>query len=165
MDSVQGFCVEPCALNAKEEPVAGTLRHPPKTTDNVAANRNLTVGCGSSAQRHSFETVVLHGAGGGGQTLTLCPPFCPPKGSAAIFLRLFLAVLVRRYPGRERFVLCKLLEARGGIEPPNKGFADLCLTTWLPRRLKGFSSQNTTTRFPAGSRDTLICAPSRPEPI
>ena len=26
-----------------------------------------------------------------------------------------------------------LLEARGGIEPPNKGFADLCLTTWLPR--------------------------------
>ena len=28
----------------------------------------------------------------------------------------------------------KRLEARGGIEPPNKGFADLCLTTWLPRR-------------------------------
>src|SRR6478672_11703213 len=27
----------------------------------------------------------------------------------------------------------KSLEARGGIEPPNKGFADLCLTTWLPR--------------------------------
>jgi hypothetical protein len=26
------------------------------------------------------------------------------------------------------------LEARGGIEPPNKGFADLCLTTWLPRQ-------------------------------
>src|SRR4051794_14628941 len=29
-----------------------------------------------------------------------------------------------------------LLEARGGIEPPNKGFADLCLTTWLPRQFK-----------------------------
>ena len=27
-----------------------------------------------------------------------------------------------------------ILEARGGIEPPDKGFAGLCLTTWLPRR-------------------------------
>src|ERR1035437_1788202 len=30
-----------------------------------------------------------------------------------------------------------LLEARVGIEPTNKGFADLCLTTWLPRRSGG----------------------------
>ena len=34
------------------------------------------------------------------------------------------------------FVRCKLLkglEARAGIEPAHKGFADLSLTTWVPR--------------------------------
>ena len=30
------------------------------------------------------------------------------------------------------------LEARVGIEPTNKGFADLCLTTWLPRPSEGY---------------------------
>ena len=36
----------------------------------------------------------------------------------------------------------KRLEARGGIEPPNKGFADLSLTTWVPRPLL---AQNSST--------------------
>ncbi len=35
--------------------------------------------------------------------------------------------------GLEGFYLVDLLEARAGIEPAHKGFADLSLTTWVPR--------------------------------
>ena len=45
----------------------------------------------------------------------------------------------------------KDLEARGGIEPPNKGFADLCLTTWLPRRGRGNVFPNGTAPTPRKS--------------
>ncbi len=38
------------------------------------------------------------------------------------------------------------VEARAGIEPANKGFADLCLTTWLPRQSQCLSKRGVEAR-------------------
>src|SRR5215471_1925184 len=33
---------------------------------------------------------------------------------------------------------CQIVEARVGIEPTHKGFADLSLTTWVPRHSRNY---------------------------
>jgi hypothetical protein len=43
------------------------------------------------------------------------------------------------------------LEARVGIEPTHKGFADLSLTTWVPRLMKRAASILLNARMKAGA--------------
>ena len=45
----------------------------------------------------------------------------------------------------------KILEARVGIEPTHKGFADLSLTTWVPRRQSLIISNSRQACQPAES--------------
>ncbi len=54
-------------------------------------------------------------------------------------------MLPREAPRFNR-VMLKELEARVGIEPTNKGFADPCLTTWLPRQSRLTHSNDTALR-------------------
>ena len=71
----------------------------------------------------------------------------------------------------ESWIFIKVLEARAGIEPAHKGFADLSLTTWVPRlgrdaRVRAVASNlKTLPKLPAekvwsGRRDLN----SRPSP-
>ena len=46
-------------------------------------------------------------------------------------------------------------EAPVGIEPTNGGFADLCLTTWLRRRMLRANNLARVSRQPQGSIGTI----------
>src|SRR6266446_4632497 len=58
---------------------------------------------------------------GFGLAAKLCPNLCPAT---------------RTSPTEKSVSRCPVEEAPVGIEPTNRGFADLCLTTWLRRQEK-----------------------------
>lgn len=61
-----------------------------------------------------------------------CIPECVQLRGFCLFFNKFLTILVDKV---FQILLSshKFLEPGEGVEPSNKGFADLCLTTWLTR--------------------------------
>ena len=56
----------------------------------------------------------------------------------------------KKIPNHERLGITVALEAPPGFEPGNKGFADLCLTTWLWRHKNGAGYEIRTRDFHLG---------------
>ena len=78
------------------------------------------------------------------------PSWSAPLGSN---LR-FSSALDAEYKAARPFGTGRFVEAPGGFEPPNGGFADLCLTTWLRRHEKNGGDERLLTESPprAGNR-------------
>jgi hypothetical protein len=53
---------------------------------------------------------------------------------------------------RERATYRRILEARVGIEPTHKGFADLSLTTWVPRLMGNMKPESWLLAWDGGQR-------------
>ncbi len=62
------------------------------------------------------------------------------------------------------FITLKNLEARGRIELPHKGFADLSLTTWVPRREGWSGKRDSNPRLRPWQGRTLPLSYSRLKP-